>query len=124
MLKATIIDHLNIDVNDFDETIEFYEKLFGFRLLADQPNKGCRIIGNQYIKLCLYEVPNMEIGPGVNHFGFHVENFEEIMAQCENQNIGILYGGPKVWENSRSIYIEDPNGYEIELSEKQGGGIL
>jgi len=27
------------------------------------------------------------------------------------------------WENSESIYIQDPNGYEIELSKNCGGGI-
>jgi hypothetical protein len=27
------------------------------------------------------------------------------------------------WEKSRSVYILDPNGYEIELSEIDGGGL-
>jgi hypothetical protein len=27
------------------------------------------------------------------------------------------------WQKSRSIYIKDPNGYEIELSEVWGGGL-
>ena len=38
-------------------------------------------------------------------------------------NIKIFYGGPLNWEKSTSIYIQDPNGYEIELSKVFGGGI-
>jgi hypothetical protein len=37
--------------------------------------------------------------------------------------IEIFYGGPIEWEKSASIYISDPNGYEIELSKVFGGGI-
>ncbi|MBS1774741.1 MAG: VOC family protein [Bacteroidetes bacterium] len=122
-LKATIIDHINIDVRNFEETQEFYKTLFDFDLLADQPNRGCRIIGNNNIKICIYEVPTMEIGPGVNHIGFHIDNFDVIEIKCKELNIPFLYDGIKVWEKSRSFYVEDPNGYEIELSEFAGGGL-
>ena len=27
------------------------------------------------------------------------------------------------WEYSRSVYITDPNGYEVELTEVFGGGL-
>ena len=35
----------------------------------------------------------------------------------------ILYGGVVDWETSRSVYIVDPSGYEVELAEISGGGI-
>ncbi len=38
-------------------------------------------------------------------------------------DIEIFYGGPLKWESSTSIYIKDPNGYEIEPSEVFGGGL-
>jgi lactoylglutathione lyase len=123
VLRATLIDHINLDVRNFEETQKFYSEVFGFILLADQPNRRCRIIGNDNIKLCMYEIPTMEIGPGINHIGFHVANFDDIERKCRELNIHILYDGIKVWEKSRSFYIEDPNGYEIELSEVAGGGL-
>lgn len=122
-LEATSIDHINIDVKNFEESQLFYKTMFGFELFADQPNRGCRIIGNRNIKICMYEVPTMEIGPGVNHIGFHIGNFNDIEIKCKEYNIPFLYDGIKVWEKSRSFYVEDPNGYEIELSEYAGGGL-
>lgn len=125
MLRATIIDHLNIDVRNFDETRNFYEKIFGFRMLADQSKeRNCQIIGNEHIKLCIYEVHTLELGQGLNHFGFHIENYDDIRKVCEDNDVPILFEGTeKVWEKSKSLYIEDPNGYEIELSLIEGGGL-
>jgi catechol 2,3-dioxygenase-like lactoylglutathione lyase family enzyme len=59
----------------------------------------------------------------IAHFGFHVENFDEIMKTCESLGVTIHYDGPVKFEKSRSIYISDPNGYDIELSEVFGGGL-
>lgn len=124
-LNATIIDHLNIDVKDFNETIEFYKNIFGFVLLIDQSiDRNCMIIGNEHIKICLYQVHTLELGQGLNHFGLHISNYNEIREICRNYNIPILFDGTeKIWEKSKSLYIEDPNGYEIELSLKEGGGL-
>ena len=60
---------------------------------------------------------------GIAHFGFNIENFEEIMETCKSLGVKVFYDGPVKFEKSRSIYIEDPNGYDIELSEVQGGGL-
>lgn len=91
MLKVSIIDHLNLDVISFDETRSFYEKVFGFRLLADQSKeRNCQIIGNKHIKLCIYEVHTLELGQGLNHFGFHVENYEDIVEVCNENDIPLL----------------------------------
>lgn len=60
---------------------------------------------------------------GIAHFGFNIENFDEIMEKCKTLGIEVLYDGPVQFERSQSIYIKDPNGYEIELSEVSGGGL-
>ena len=60
---------------------------------------------------------------GYHHFGLHVENFDDIISKCTEMGITIFYGGPLNWEKSTSIYIQDPNSYEIELSKVFGGGI-
>jgi len=82
-----------------------------------------KIIGNDAIKLCLYEVPEMSPEGGIAHFGFNIANFDEIIAKCKNLGVEILYGGAIDWEKSRSVYIVDPSGYEIELGQVSGGGL-
>jgi len=59
----------------------------------------------------------------IAHFGFHVKNFDEIIMTCKSLGVTINYGSPVQFENSRSIYISDPNGFDIELSEIFGGGL-
>lgn len=118
------IDHLNLEVANLDETIGFYKNLFGFEIRKEQPEQNSKIIGNDDVKLCLYETDGFKYEKkGFHHFGLYVENFEEAVDKCKELGIKINYGGPVKWESSTSIYIVDPNGYEIELTEVSGGGI-
>ncbi len=119
------IDHLNLDVKNLDQTVEFYSKLFGFTVLKEQPEENSKIIGNDHVKLCLYqrdEFDHFEKN-GFNHFGLHIKNFEDVMQKCTELGIEVYYGGQLDWERSSSIYIKDPNGYEIELAKVFGGGL-
>lgn len=127
-LKATSMDHVNMNVKDLAESIEFYKNLFGFEIRKEDnsPNKldaPSKIIGNDSIKLCLYENDSMSTGGGISHFGFHIANFDLIIDKCKELNVEVLYGGPVEFEKSRSIYIKDPSGYDVELSEISGGGL-
>lgn len=122
-LSASSIDHVNMTVKNLQKSVEFYGKLFGFEVREDQPDQDSKIIGNDTIKLCLYEDPEMSPEGGISHFGFHVENFEEIVRVCKSLGVEVLYGGEVSWKSSLSVYIKDPNGYVIELSNIQGGGL-
>jgi lactoylglutathione lyase len=124
MVRVSSIDHINMTVKDLAQSVEFYAKLFGFRVTKDQPDMNSKIIGNGRVQLCLYEGSEIHLEEGLNHFGFHVENFNEIEATCKKLGVPILYRGPVSWEEgTRSLYITDPSGYTIELSETAGGGL-
>jgi len=127
VLKAKMIDHVNMKVKNLDESVEFYKNLFGF-VIKQEENQNkidapSKIIGNDSIKLCLYEVPDMSPEGGIAHFGFNVENFDEVISKCEELGVQILYDGVVNWEKSKSVYIVDPSGYELELGEVSGGGL-
>ena len=126
-LKATSIDHVNMKVKNLEQSLEFYKNLFGFEIKQEEnPNKldaPSKIIGNDSIKLCMYEVPQMSPEGGIAHFGFNITNFNEIIEKCKELGVEVLYDGPIEWEQSKSVYIKDPSGYEIELGEVSGGGL-
>lgn len=127
VLKARMIDHINMKVKNLDESVKFYKNLFGF-IIKQEENQNkidapSKIIGNDSIKLCLYEVPDMSPEGGIAHFGFNVENFDEVISKCEELGVKILYDGVINWEKSKSVYIVDPSGYELELGEVSGGGL-
>jgi len=117
------MDHVNMTVKNLEESVQFYKNLFGFVVKKEQPKDKSKIIGNDSIKLCLYEDPDMKPEGGIAHFGFHIENFDDIMEKCKSLGVTVYYDGPVQFEKSRSIYISDPSGYDIELSEVRGGGL-
>ena len=121
-LRAISIDHINMNVKNLKESVAFYKELFGFELKKDQPEDESQIIGNDSVKLCFYEDPEHVTKGGISHFGFNIENFDEIVEKCKSLGVEMPYGLVR-WESSRSCYVRDPNGYLIELSEIQGGGL-
>jgi len=126
-LKATSIDHVNMKVKDLEKSVEFYKNLFSFEIKQEEnPNKidaPSKIIGNDTIKLCMYEIPDMSPEGGIAHFGFNIANFNEIIQKCKELGVEVLYDGIVDWDKSKSVYIVDPSGYEIELGEISGGGL-
>ena len=126
-LKATSMDHVNMKVKNLAQSVEFYKNLFGFEVKKEEnPNMldaASKIIGNDTIKLCLYEDPNMSPEGGIAHFGFNISNFDDIIQKCNELGVEILYDGPVQFEKSKSVYIKDPSGYDVELSEVPGGGL-
>ena len=129
LIQITAIDHINFRVEDLGKSIHFYRKVFGF----EEKECGMRngepwaIIGKSNVAyFCLYQKPNAkrcDQGLRINHFGFCVENFDEIEEKLRSMGVKIFYDGPIECKNSRSLYFEDPSGYEIELSENFGGGL-
>ena len=129
MIKLTRIDHINMRVKNLEASKDFYGSVFGFEPKESGTYKGrsWAILGiPDQAYLCLYEAGNTERVDQdiqINHFGFHVEDFEKLERRLQENNVKISYGGAVQNGKSRSIYIEDPSGYEIELSEQLGGGL-
>jgi lactoylglutathione lyase len=60
---------------------------------------------------------------GIDHLNLDVKNYEDVIQKCTELGIDFFYGGLIEWERSSSIYIKNPNGYEIELAKVFGGGL-
>ena len=80
-LNTDGIDHLNLEVIDLEKTVNFYKELFGFKVKKEQSEEISKIIGNDNVKLCLYENKNMQkyVKKGFAHFGLHIKNFDEVL---------------------------------------------
>lgn len=127
MISIDRVDHINMGVKNLEESKKFYGSVFGFTEKESGVRNGRRwaiigVPGRLYI--ALYEkgeVEMLEQDLQVNHFGFHVDNFDEIERSLKAAGYAVDHS----WDYgaSRSIYVNDPNGYEIELSEKLGGGL-
>ena len=129
MINVQRIDHINMKVRSFAETLPFYKELFGFKekergFGMDAPYVILGLADKVY--LCIYEVgdqPLAETGLRLNHFGMHVEDFDGVKALLEEKDVPLIYGGVVDYDKSRSLYITDPSGFVIELTENAGGGL-
>jgi catechol 2,3-dioxygenase-like lactoylglutathione lyase family enzyme len=120
-LEYNGIDHLNINVKNLKKSKEFYHGLFDAKVREEGKN--------DYGEFALLEFRNGQVialyqkdfENRLNHFGIHIKNFNQAQQIIDQLKVKNVYNDYIVYPESRSIYIEDPDGYQIELSERFAG---
>lgn len=127
-MKVKQLDHLNLTVRSFDETVEFYGRVFGFELVEEAVQNGVRwgVIRSGDAMLCIYEHPELEFLDrfallesglhGLNHMAFRITDAEAFQEIVQRDGLELNYGGEVQWPHSKAWYIKDPTGYEIEVA--------
>jgi len=130
-MQATRIDHLNFTVDHFDASADWYRRVFGFEIVerAEQDGLPWGVLRSEGGKgdamLCIYEAHGRTHHDrfalrdrdqhGLAHFALRIHDEADWLATIQRENIEVLYGGVVTWPHSRSWYIKDPTGYEIEV---------
>ncbi len=123
------LDHLNLTVNDLDETEDWYGRVFGFKRVEDGLSSSgtpFRVLRAGEAMLCIYKAPDRAfLGGdelmakklhGVNHFALRITDRDAWLATAEREGVEFGYGGGEIrWPNSSAWYVLDPTGYEIEV---------
>lgn len=134
MIRVSAIDHVNLQVADLDASIDFYRRIFGFRVLEDGrriPPGGWAIIGIPGA-VCLALGVTKELsqaqGKRIIHFGLVIDDAQTTLKRLKQEGVTIVPRGPGgsailPYPRSESIYIRDPDGHEIELTTRFGGGL-
>lgn len=112
------LNHLHLLVTDLDKSQYFYTKTLGFRFKVSYGPELIFLQNNDGFDLALTLVSNRpEMPPGV-HFGFRVDNHEQLE---ENHKTGSSHYPQLFNEELRhhgswgSFGCEDPDGYVIEF---------
>ena len=120
--------HTSIFVNDMDESIEFYTKKLGLKLL-DGPyhypgNADMAFVGHSwdaYVELVydLEEHPPYALGNRYEHLAIEADGeLEPYIAKLRSQGVKIVKDPYKSPSGTRAIaFIEDPNGIPVEVLE-------
>lgn len=128
MISIRGIDHINMRVKNFEDSKRFYKKFFNMEVLeediSEMTNNKFIVLGIPgVISLCLYEKEEISFKEQlVGHFGINVEDFDKAVELLQAEKVELLYGGVLNWKNSKSVYISDPSGHEIELTKNFSGG--
>lgn len=133
-VRVSGIDHVNISVSDLERAMTFYESVFGFRLVEDGRSRTeapfvIMAAGGRAF-LALHESTRVAAPsrPFINHWGFVVGDIDLVRQKLADHRVKIQdgdseSGGVRHWPRSRSVYVYDPDGHEIELAEVFGGGL-
>lgn len=123
------LDHLNLTVKSFDETVAWYGRVFGFELVergADEHGPW-GVIRSGDSMLCVYERPGRGAPRAareeerfhlVNHFGLRLAPAERARWErtVREEGLRTFYGSPVRHPRSTSWYVEDPSGHMIEVA--------
>ncbi len=115
------LGHVVLYVKDVERSRAFYRDVLGFRMIASAPHIALFSSGRTHHELLLIET-GQEPQPkksynGLYHIGFKIgDTVEELRAaQQELIKAGVTILGLTDHHVTKSIYILDPDGNELEL---------
>ncbi len=107
-LKATRIDHVSIQVSDLPRSIAFYQSLFGFSILSqDPPNEIVRLGSNRVLVSLHHKNPTAV----VDHFAIGVEGFNRDSVTRYLKE----HGATPEDNLDAGFHIKDPEGIAVQI---------
>ncbi|WP_415894388.1 VOC family protein [Neptuniibacter sp. PT8_73] len=123
-MKIERLDHLVLTVKDIDVTVEFYATVLGMEKVVFKGDRIALAFGNQ--KINLHELGNEfepkadQVQSGSADLCFIVEQpIEEVIQHLLDHNVRMIEGPVRrtgAVGNIISVYLRDPDGNLIELS--------
>ena len=121
--------HTRMRVNDMDQTINFYTSVLGLEVLERKVSpRGAHLAflrvpnSEELIELCSYPPSGLvTVQEDLVHLAFQVENLDDTIEQLGAKQIRITDGPTTTSSGSRFIFIDAPDGYEVELIERPTG---
>ena len=122
--------HTMLRVNNLQESINFYDKFFGMKVLRQQDfpdgKFSLAFIGygeeenNTVIELTHnWDTNNYEHGGAYGHIAIEVDNAYETCDKIKELGGNVLRdAGPMMHGKTVIAFIEDPSGYKVELIQK------
>ena len=121
------LDHLNLTVNNLEETIGWYAAVFGFTVVerGQRAEGPWAIIRSGESTLCVYEDPSRtaphvfgaddKTQHAIYHVGFRITDRALWLRTAQVNNLQFLLDGEQRYDHSSSWYVLDPTGYTIEV---------
>ena len=128
-LKVKKLLHTRMRVSDMDQTIAFYTRVLGLEVLERKVSpRGSHLAflrvpnSEELIELCSFPPSGpVRVQEDLVHLAFQVDNLDETVLALQAAGIRITDGPTKTSSGSRFIFIDAPDGYEVELIERPAG---
>lgn len=124
--------HTRMRVSDMDQTIAFYRDVLGLEVLERHTSpRGSHLAflavpnSEELIELCSFPPSGpVTVQEDLVHLAFEVEDMDDTIAQLTANGVKITDGPTRSSSGSRFLFIDAPDGYEIELIERPPGTAL
>ncbi len=131
-MKVRKLLHTRMRVSDMDQTIAFYRDVLGLEVLERKVSpRGSHLAflavpnSDELIELCSFPPSGpVKVQEDLVHLAFEVDNLEEMIQELTRKQIPITDGPTRTSSGSRFIFIDAPDGYEVELIERPPGTVL
>jgi lactoylglutathione lyase len=118
--------HTRMRVSDLDETIRFYTEILGLEVIERKTSpRGSHLAflkvpnSDELIELTSFPPSGpVKVQEDLVHLAFQVDNLDEAIVSLNAMGVKITDGPTKTSSGSRFIFIDAPDGYEIELIER------
>ena len=121
--------HTRMRVSDMDQTIAFYTDVLGLEVLERKVSpRGSHLAflrvpnSEELIELCSFPPSGpVKVQEDLVHLAFQVENLDQTIAALQQRGVRITDGPTTTSSGSRFLFIDAPDGYEVELIERPAG---
>jgi lactoylglutathione lyase len=128
-MRVTKLLHTRMRVSDMDQTIRFYTDVLGLEVMERKTSpRGSHLTflkvpnSEELIELCSFPASGpVKVQEDLVHLAFQVDSLDDTMKVLTSKGIKITDGPTQSSSGSRFLFIDAPDGYEIELIERAPG---
>jgi len=128
-MKVKKLLHTRMRVTNLDQTIQFYRDILGLEVLERKSSpRGSQLAflktpnSDELIELTSFPPSGpVKVQEDLVHLAFQVESLDETIASLTAKGVKVTDGPTQTSSGSRFIFIDAPDGYEIELIERPPG---
>jgi lactoylglutathione lyase len=121
--------HTRMRVSNLDETIRFYTTVLGLEVLERKTSpRGSQLAflkvpnSDELIELTSFPPSGpVKVQEDLVHLAFQVDSLDEAIAWLNSKGVKVTDGPTQTSSGSRFIFIDAPDGYEVELIERPPG---
>ena len=119
--------HTRYRVKDLEKTVSFYKDVLGLKEVRRQTSRrGSRLVflkapdSEEEIEICKFDESGpIVVGPDLTHLAFEVDDVERFAQEAAAKGYP-LSDGPRESSSGKIAFIDAPEGYEVELIEREG----
>lgn len=112
------LNHFLFSVSNLENFIEFYQNVFGAKLLVKGRSTAYFDLNGMWLALNEEkDIPRNEICYSYTHIAFSIDEAEflNMYGKLKDLNVTILSGRLRDEKDKKSIYFTDPDGHKFEF---------